>query len=708
MEATRPPDGQPPATLALEPVWYETLVLHASDAIVGVDTEQRIRVWNHAAAEMFGYAEEEIVGCRLSTLIPEDRQQAHSESFRSFEQGTRDRRAMGHGTELFGRRRGGESFPVEIAISRIPLVDGVLLMACVRDMTDRRGTEQKLARRVAELDSVMRAIPDSVCRLKADGTFVDVSRGSGDGIFLTSEVTGQNITAVLPRKAALQCMRTIREVIRADTIATIMLRESDWVEGGSRSFEANVAKYGDDEVIAVIRDVTQREQAVSRLAHSATHDDLTGLANRPLICRRIEEALRRSAQDGTTVAVFMLDLDHFKTVNDRLGHDAGDLLLRAVANRLVSAARESDTVGRFGGDEFVVLTEGLADPREAISVAQRISTALQTPLWPDDIESRVTASMGYAVSSRGEQDGAAILRHADLALYRAKSLGRDRAEAFDQSLQAAFERRSEIEAWLRRAVDNDEITIFYQPVMEVASRRVAGVEALLRWDRPGAPPISPEEFIPIAEDTGLILRIGEWVLHEACAQAAKWADHFAPAFKVAVNVSARQLVEPGLADTVARAISAAGIDPHSLSVEITETVLIDRLEVAITNLEKIRALGVTISLDDFGTGYASLSYLRDLPITHIKIDRSFIAGLVIDPQNTTIIESTIALAHDLGLSVIAEGVETARQFELLEEFGCDEAQGFHLGRPQTAAAIEQMWSASDSTTRQDPTADTKS
>ena len=670
--------------------WYEALVEHASDAMVGVDAHQRIRVWNAAAAEMFGYRDVEILGGALSTLLPEGVRRGHDELVRSFGAGERERRAMGQGMELRALRRDGTEFPAEIAIAKIRLGDETMLMASVRDVSGQRQVEQALAARNAELASVLTAIPDSVCRLTADGTFVEVVAGSDGGVPLTAEVVGQNVAAVLPEGLAGRCMQAINTVMSSAEVVPVDFCESDFGLEGERFFESRHARLGDDQVIAIVRDVTARKQAEAELAHLVTHDSLTGLVNRTLLLDRLDQALRRAARAGGVVALLYLDVDHFKHVNDRLGHEAGDRLLMSVAERLTAASRAGHTVARLGGDEFAVVVDGVADIDAVFSFAERLADDLRKPVKFGRHEARVTASIGLNVVTDGSGHAATMLRHADTAMYHAKDHGRDRIEAFDGTIQAALEQRLDIEAALRDAVEGDQLQVHYQPVVDLASGTVTGFEALVRWDRPGHGPVSPAEFIPIAEDVGLIGALGECVLRRACAQAVDWQQRYPTALQMAMNASARQLTDPGFATLVDEVIAETGIDPTTLTIEVTETAVIDQGDIAIANLETLRRRGVSIALDDFGTGYSSLTYLRNLPISHIKIDRSFTAGATSDPNDAAIIESTIALAHRLGLAVIAEGVETADQLELLTRYRCDQAQGYFLGYPQPAPDIDLL------------------
>jgi len=670
--------------------WYRAFVEYGSDAVVGVDSAESIRIWNEAASEMFGYRSDEILGRPLSLLLPEEARENHVGLFRSFAQGDRERRIMGVGATFGARHRDGGIFPVEIAISKVPVDDVVMLMASVRDVSHRDNLERTLAERNTELLSVMEAIPDSICRLRADGLIVDVVPSAGQLVPFTTEVTGRNVAEVVPAELADRTMHVIRQVTDTGTVVSFEFDESDLGTGGDRSFECRYARLGTEEVLVMIRDVTERLRAESDLAHAAMHDALTGLPNRTLLWDRLSHALRRSERDGGIVVLILLDLDGFKRINDRLGHEMGDRVLVSVAELLAGTIRSSETLARLGGDEFAVLVEGIEDVNQMFSIAKRVAGALKPPIQLGDRTFHITASIGIGCSKFGDADATTMLRNSDSAMYHAKDRGRDRIEIYDNAIQAALDRRVEIESSLRRAIELQELEIYYQPIVELRSGTMTGVEALLRWSHPEMGAVSPAEFIPIAEDCGLIFPIGQWVLRHACLQAVDWHKRLNRPLKMSVNVSARQLVDPGFSELVSLIVAETEINREMLSVEVTETAVIDQRETALTNLENIRNLGVQIALDDFGTGYASLSYLRDLPITHIKIDRTFTAAMTDDQYSTTIIESTITLAHGLGHTVIAEGVETAEQLRLLTRLGCDKAQGYHLGRPQTANDIEQL------------------
>jgi diguanylate cyclase (GGDEF)-like protein len=416
-------------------------------------------------------------------------------------------------------------------------------------------------------------------------------------------------------------------------------------------------------------------------------DPLTGLPSRLLLMNRLQAAIARIDRTGTQVAVLFIDLDRFKVVNDSLGHHAGDRLLVAVADRLRTAARRHELPARFGGDEFVIVCEDIADAQDAVAVGERLLRALAQPFDFDDVPAFVGGSIGIAVTSDPQAAPADLVRDADAAMYRAKQAGGGRCSIFDQVVRDRAVARQATEAALRNAIANDELVVHFQPEISVASGDIVGVEALVRWQRPGAGMVPPADFIPIAEETGLIVPIGKWVLHAACAQAKSFDDG---RLVIRVNVSARQLAEPGLADTVKDALAASGLPPERLVLEVTESVVLEDGDRSVAALQALRDIGVGVSLDDFGTGYCSLSYLRRLPIDSLKIDRSFVRGLGREADDDSIVTSVIDLARSLGVSVVAEGVETEEQLAGLRARGCDTMQGFLFAKPGPASAVAAL------------------
>ena len=441
-------------------------------------------------------------------------------------------------------------------------------------------------------------------------------------------------------------------------------------------------------VEGIARDVTARKDAEGQLAHQALHDSLTGLPNRRLLIDRVEQALARVERDGTHVSVLLLDLDRFKLVNDSWGHSAGDQVLVAVADRLSQAVRNGDTVARFGGDEFVVVREGVGGAWEAARFGERLLRAVtgELPINGEDVY--LGASLGIAVGSMGDT-AEALLRDADAAMYSAKERGRGRVELFDADARGRAASRLASEAALRRAVERDEFVVLYQPIVSVDDERVVGAEALVRWDPPGQERVSPTEFIPLAEETGLIVAVGQIVLDKACDQLRQWQGAGLDVGTISVNVSAKQLSAGSFSASVSHAMRSNGLSPGSLSFEITESVLMEDVEFSIESLVGLKALGVRLAVDDFGTGYSSLAYLKRLPLDTLKVDRAFVDGLGTDPNDSAIVAAIVALAGALGLKVVAEGVETDRQIEELRRLGCDRAQGYRFAKPLSAADFEE-------------------
>ncbi|HET6965410.1 MAG TPA: EAL domain-containing protein [Acidimicrobiales bacterium] len=436
-------------------------------------------------------------------------------------------------------------------------------------------------------------------------------------------------------------------------------------------------------VVLNVRDVTDRRRVEAELAYHATHDALTGLPNRPLFLQRLADSLARHRTSVRQPSVLFLDVDRFKLINDTLGHEVGDEMLMEASRRLLAVVGQRHTVARFGGDEFVVLCEPPDDP---VLLAEGLLAAFDAPFTLGDQNYFLTASIGLAAPENVHSMPAELIRDADTAMYRAKELGRGRLEVFDEAARAAAVDRVRTEHLLRGAAERNELRLYYQPVMDLASGKVVAAEALVRWQHPRLGLIGPAQFIDAAEDTGLIVPIGEWVMRTACRQAELWARRGQP-IDLAVNVSARQLANEEFFATVRRILeplrSLPGRAPR-ITLEITERVLISEPEAVGPRLDELKSLGLELSMDDFGTGYSSLSNLRRFPFDSLKIDRRFVIGVLDREDDGTIVRAIIALAHGLGKTVVAEGVETAEQLQALRDLGCDFAQGFHIGEPQPA------------------------
>jgi diguanylate cyclase (GGDEF)-like protein/PAS domain S-box-containing protein len=442
----------------------------------------------------------------------------------------------------------------------------------------------------------------------------------------------------------------------------------------------------------VMHDISERKRFESELAHQATHDPLTSLPNRVLLLDRLEQALERAQRHHKRVAVLFLDLDHFKVVNDSLGHGVGDRLLVAIAERLKTVVRPGDTIARFGGDEFVVLCEDLETQADAIAVAERVNGVISGPFPMDESEVFIGVSIGIAFPDDIDAEPGTLIRDADAAMYRAKERGRARFEVFDNQMRASAVDRLDIENALRRAQERRELRVLYQPIISLVTGRVIGVEALIRWEHPERGMLNPGEFIRVAEETGLIVPMGAWVLDQSCRQIMRWQASIPDLgpLKISVNLSGRQLGHPNLVADVKQIISDTHINPSQVELEITESVLMDDVEMSEDALGQLKKLGVKLAVDDFGTGYSSLSYLRRFPVDVLKVDQSFLDGLGEDPSDSAIVTAIVTLAHTLGLSAVGEGVETQTQLDELRHLGCDMAQGFLMARPGTGHDVEEL------------------
>jgi diguanylate cyclase (GGDEF)-like protein/PAS domain S-box-containing protein len=455
----------------------------------------------------------------------------------------------------------------------------------------------------------------------------------------------------------------------------------------------------DDNVRGIVlntRDVSERKAFEEQLAHQAFHDSITGLANRALFKDRVEHALERQGRDGDIDTVLFMDLDDFKTINDSLGHAAGDRLLGEVGDRVKSTLRLADTAARLGGDEFAILLEDGGDGIDAAEVAARILARLEGPILLEGKEVFVRASIGIASADRsrtsGPEGAEELLRNADVAMYMAKEAGKGRYQVFEPAMHDTALKRLELKADLQRAVDNSEFVLHYQPIIELASGQIEGLEALVRWQHPQRGMVAPLDFIPLAEETGLIVEIGLWVLREACTRAQALQEQFpmSPPLHMSVNLSARQLQRPEIVDEVAAALMQSGLDASSLVLEITESVMMQDMDLSIQRLAELKALGVLLAVDDFGTGYSSLNYIRRFPVDILKVDKSFVDGVNEGGEESALTAAIIELAGILKLRPVAEGIERADQLDRLLTLKCDLGQGFYFAKPLPLEGIEDL------------------
>ena len=442
--------------------------------------------------------------------------------------------------------------------------------------------------------------------------------------------------------------------------------------------------------VSVINDVSERVNYQKELEYQATHDSLTGLANRNLLNDRITQAIAWAKRQDLCVGLMLLDLDHFKLINDASGHGAGDEMLKQVAQRLNQCVRDTDTVARLGGDEFVIVLTDLQGNSDVDVIAEKIMTALSRPIMINGHDVFVTASIGISVYPRDGDHGEILLRYADIAMYRVKEHGRNSMRQFIPEMGLTAISRLNMESAMRRGLERGEFVLYYQPKIDLLTQQVIGAEALVRWWHPQIGLVLPIEFIPLAEETGLILPLGEWVLAQACRQQVIWKKQLGTDLNIAINMSSRQFRQDDLSERVAVIIQQSGADPRKLTLELTESMVMQDVTSTLASLRSLKNLGLSISLDDFGTGYSSLSYLRRFPIDELKIDKSFINDIHTNPDDAAIASAIIAMGLSLGLSVVAEGVETLEQISALKGMRCSQVQGYYFSKPLDAATFEQF------------------
>ncbi len=658
----------------------QTIVDSVHTGILVIDPDNHLIVdANEVAAQSLGRPREELIGTSCHRFIcPNDAGRCPvTDLHQQLENDERD---------LI--RADGSRFPVIKTVSRVVLDGREHLLESFIDISRRKQIESELKESEERYRMLVENQSDLVIKTDMEGHLLFVSP-SFCKLFgrQEDELLGQPLLPLIlppdqpPNNELFSRTFCTDASYYREYLSTTSIGNR-WIGWALRCI---FGKTGQPEaIIGMGRDITDRKEAENTIEQLAYHDPVTNLPNRTLLYDRLQLALHRAERDGQGLAILFLDLDRFKSINDSLGHAIGDQLLREVGERLLGCVRASDTVARLGGDEYVVLISALENDHAVGTVVMKILEQLAEPYRIEEHEIYTTSSIGIALYPRDAQDAEELLKNADMAMYQAKEAGRNTCHFFSPELNMRATERMLLESTMRRALEREEFYLVYQPQMELSSSRIVGIEALIRWRHPDLGVVPPDHFIPIAEETGLIVPLGEWVLATACRQAVRWQQDGHTPLRMAVNVSARQFRQKNLGLRIEKILDETGFDPTLLELELTESAVMENPEEAILTLRQLKKMGITLSIDDFGTGYSSLSHLKHFPLDRLKIDRSFVRHVTRDQSDATIAEAIIALAHSMKLSVVAEGIEHGEQLEFMAKRQCDSMQGFYLSRPVTA------------------------
>jgi len=662
------------------------LIASTLDAVITVDRAMHVIEWNRQAEATFGVSARHAVGMPLRESLF---RQNDLETFRyvmNRHRHGRPSRMIRQRYETVVRREGGEEFPAEVMLAPAGSGNELTFTAFIRDISERNSAQRALEQREKRFRTIVEKSWSGVVLLDANLNFAFAGSSTHHLIgYDEQELVGRPFLEFVHPRDAVAAQSVFANVLASanqEAHGELRFRHKNgtwvWLEGFSQNLlqETSVGA-----IVVNYRDVSQRKETEKQLEYRAYYDSLTGLPNRLLFRDRLVNSLAQARRNRVGLAVMYLDVDHFKLVNDGLGHSFGDALLADVARRLEGALRASDTISRIGGDEFSILLPEVTSAEAVAGVARKILDSLTQPFTVDGHDLFVTASIGISCYPADGDDVETLLKCADAAMYRAKELGRNQAQLFTASMNERYVRRLALEQHLHHAVERNQLELWYQPIYDRARRRIVSVEALLRWRDPSRGLVQPAEFIELAEETGLIIPIGEWALRTACMQLRDWHDRGLSKLRMAVNISAVQLQQRGLVDVIRNALESAGLAPEMLQLEITESAAMQNFELTMKVLEELRAMGIAIAVDDFGTGQSSLIYLKHFPIDTVKIDKEFLREVTSDDTAAAIVSYVINLAHTLQLKVVAEGVETEEQYTFLRHYGCDLIQGYLFSRP---------------------------
>jgi diguanylate cyclase (GGDEF)-like protein/PAS domain S-box-containing protein len=654
-------------------------------SVQGYDEERRVIYWNKGSELLYGFSEAEALDQKLEDLIiPKYMRDgviaAHSDWLT---QGIEIPAA-----DMILCNKDGKD--VNVFSSHVMFVNqhNQKQMYCIDiNLAEVRQAKEQAVFKENMLKAVFEATPDLFFLMEEDGTIIDYHAGSSNKLYVApEEFIGKKMDGLLPEKVDQKFQAHISKVIDQGGVSSFEYELN--MPTGVTYFEARISHLQSyRQVVVVVRDITEQHKSAEIIRQHAYFDALTLLPNRFLSLDRLSQMLNEAERNEEKTAVLFLDLDDFKKVNDSLGHEVGDKLLIEAANRLNLAVRKEDTVGRLGGDEFIVLLRALNDDHNAMDISENLLRVFREPFQIDGRELILTVSIGIAIYPENGNCASDLLRNADSAMYQAKALGRNTYSFFTEEMNVIMIRRFEIEEQMHGALERNEFEVYYQPQFNVRDGRLIGAEALLRWHNPTLGNVSPDEFIPIAEQTGLIVPIGKFVIEQALNFLKKWQTKHQQNYTIAVNLSPRQFRDQELISFIKQSLSDANISPDNLEFEITEGVLMIGKSYIDAALLELHKLGIKLSMDDFGTGYSSLSYLRQYAFDVLKVDRSFINGITVNKEDCDLVKATIAMAHSLGLLVVAEGVEMKEQLTLLDKLGCDFVQGYYFSRPIPAEEL---------------------
>jgi diguanylate cyclase (GGDEF)-like protein/PAS domain S-box-containing protein len=652
----------------------EAILAHVADGIITVDAAGTIITFNHAAARIFGYRAEEAIGRPFALLLPPAREAVEGPGPVAI--GAR---------ESVGLRKDGIAFPMDLSVSEMILDERRLRIAVVRDITDRVRAQELASRMGRILDNSS----NEIYVFGADDLrFTQANTGALRNLGYTMDelraLTPLDLKPEFDREQFMRVLATLSHEGQEQITFETTHRRKD---GSSYPVEVRLQLSRTETppvYVAIIQDISERRRAQERLNYLAHFDALTGLPNRVMFNERLLQTMRDADIKERLVALMFLDLDRFQTINDTLGHEAGDELLKAAARRLTGCLRRGDTVARLGGDEFTVVLADVGHVDDVAWVANKILEAFARPFHVADSELFVTVSIGITLYPFDDHGIDGLLKNADMAMYKAKEQGRNNYQFYTTELNERAREHLGLDIALRRALEREELLLHYQPQVDLANGRIVGMEALLRWHHPERGLIPPSAFIPLAEENGLIVPIGEWVLRQSCAQVRAWEAQGLTVGRTAVNLSARQFRQRDLAERVAAILADTGLPAARLELEITESTLMHSADTTSAALAELKAMGLRLAIDDFGTGYSSLSYLKRFPIDTLKIDQSFVRDITHAPDNAAIITAIITMAHSMGMKGVAEGVETEDELRFLHRHHCDGMQGFLFSRPLPA------------------------